>query len=367
MEIREISFYRKFKCLAGDCPKTCCHGWVIPLSDDDLSRFFAEKGVLGLSLYLSESGSEPSVFNRFSGTCRFRTKKGLCSLQLKKGHAFIPEVCRDYPRFFRNYRLFEERLIDLSCIEGAKLFLDDPDRLSFDVYDGEAESGACITNDDAGFLKELEASRKEMLYVLKKTVSFSGLSRVLNAGLCYMDEAEKSFLEGRTDFFDRMSFETFLGQFDGFPLKTTVFPIDPLFFKGFIRSGLLSPALFYTSPDLYGLVKLYLVTEKRELKRPEDWYCLTENYFLENPEQSVKYSAYFSYYILGYYLRSYEDYSFRKNYAMGLLHLNMILLFDMLYKRKHGSLDREAQAMIISSYNKKAFYNEGVKKKMYEV
>ena len=40
-------FYPEFRCLAGDCPDTCCKDWQIILDEDALARYRAMPGPLG--------------------------------------------------------------------------------------------------------------------------------------------------------------------------------------------------------------------------------------------------------------------------------------------------------------------------------
>ena len=42
MEIRYPDYYGKFRCLAGDCPDTCCVGWEIRLDKETRKRYRRE-------------------------------------------------------------------------------------------------------------------------------------------------------------------------------------------------------------------------------------------------------------------------------------------------------------------------------------
>ncbi len=370
MDIFEISFYKDFECLAGSCPQTCCHGWVIPLTEEDEERFRTEKGLQGLSLSLLKSGKNPPVLNGLLGTCPYHSHDGLCRLQLKHGHSFIPEACRDYPRFFRNYGPFEERLIDLSCVRGAELFLDNIGNLGFSLHKGEPESGRCTTNDDLFLLYSLKSLRHSMISPLQEASSQKELEASLRKGLDYSIHVEEAFINGNDSFLADNPFEDFspVPSIDG---KETadgarLFPAPLSSLKELIRSGLDSPLLFHANPALSRLLHLFGRAEKKELKTDAGWQATAGAFLSEHAELIPKYSAYFSYYLLGYFLSSFEDYSFRINYGAGLLHLNMLLLFDILHEKHARSLSKKEQAIIIACYNKKAYFNENVRKKLRE-
>ena len=387
MRIREISYYHEYSCLAGDCPQTCCHGWLIPLVEEDNRRFVKEGGLLGLRLFLARSGSGDGVFNRHCGSCSFLNRRGLCSLQVKKGHEFIPEVCRDYPRFYRNYKSFEERFIDLSCVQGALLFLRNNDRLFLVETEGSPESDPCCTNEDEAFLHALSESRRKMTDELLAVDSFDGLSKTLSRILSFAVETEKHYLREGSAQYDGGALKENVSFAEGavresHPVyrpydKSTVpegeqfkalFPFPLSVFKRlFEDTALYNGFLFYTNPFLYRLFRIYFDVKKKRRKDPDGLGRLYESYTGRFPAMAGKYAAYYAFYLYRYYLQSYEDYSFIKNTSLGIVHMNMILMADMLYENRNHSLSEREQAMIISAYDKKACFNDQVKSRMYEI
>ena len=360
MKIREISFYREFKCLAGECPSTCCRGWMIPLSEEDRLRFMKEGGLLGLRLCLAASPDEPSVLNKGGLTCPFHKNNGLCELQLKKGHSFIPESCRDYPRFFRNYTFFEERLIDLSCVLGARLFMDNTDRLYFTEYEGSPYSEPCCTNDDTGYFRSLLGARQEILTELRDVSDPDKLSSVLSRTVSYCMDAGRAFLSGDTAFFEKHSLKEY-------PERLSLFPFDLTLFDRLMDTGITGSLLFYKNPLLNRLCALYKRLRGKTLRTDKGLKELGSLFFTAHPKAPRLLSAYYSYYLLGYFMQSYEDYSFVRNASAGIVHLNMIFLFMVILNAGQEELSRDMTARVIASYNKKAYYNESVLKEMYEI
>ena len=66
------------------------------------------------------------------------------------------------------------------------------------------------------------------------------------------------------------------------------------------------------------------------------------------------------------FLEVYEDYSFVKKLAGGIIHVHMLELFLALYYEKTNSLTQEELAVLISVYERRGRHNEDVLEGMYE-
>ena len=44
-------YYKKFVCIGGDCPDTCCAGWQIMIDPASLKKYRQTKGRLGSRLH----------------------------------------------------------------------------------------------------------------------------------------------------------------------------------------------------------------------------------------------------------------------------------------------------------------------------
>nr|MCR4922847.1 flagellin lysine-N-methylase [Lachnospiraceae bacterium] len=364
LKIREISFYSQFKCLAGECPKNCCRGWMIPLTGKDIERYKREKGLKGLLLRFAMSKDKKRGIVRFNKSCLkcvFHNKEGLCRLQLSKGHEYIPEVCRNYPRFLRNYGLFEERYIDLSCIEGAKLFLDNMRDLHFREYEACEESTLSVTNDDREYLKDLFYSREKVIGLIESSADYHELSQNMDRIFSYAEAAEKAFVKGETDFLRKND----PVDFDVLNI-ICFFPFNMSCMERIMHEELFDETVKNRDPFLYKLGRLYEDEFKKTRASDIKWDRAAGDFIKKHGELFLKYKYYYIYYLYEYYLRSYEDYSFIRNAFMGMIHLNCIFMFDLLCEKQIGALTSELQADIISSYNKKAFFSNNLSKKMYD-
>ena len=371
MEIRKISFYDKFTCLAGGCKQTCCHGWMIPLTPEDRERFREQKGLFKLSLLSRMSSKDIYCFNKGSGTCPFLNGDGLCSLQLKKGHDFIPEACRMFPRFYRNYRAFEERFLDLSCIGAASLFLEEYARMTLTVSTGEPESDPCTTNDDEALLNTLLDSREKCIEMLMDAHDLNMLSDALTRIDEHSAAAQAASLKGgsipgmstvtETD----RSFNN--GGGSGRADTGRLLPLNISFFDKIMDSSFYNIRLKFTNPALYRLCRLYFDDPLGVLSSNERFLQAVNGFFAKNKEAANHLAAYYAYYFYLYYLKSYEDYSFVKNTRLGIVHLNMILMFAVLHSGNKAVLTTDDMAMIIASYNRRAYFNEEIVSELYDI
>ncbi len=367
MEIRELSFYQDFTCAGGACPETCCRGWVIPLNKEDYERFRQTKGLTGWKLKLSMSGiyypdgDTDGCLNASSGSCSFHDRRGLCSLQRRYGHGFLPEACRMYPRFYRNYGVFEERCLDLSCMEAAGLFLKNRDALFFNCHEGDSLSSPCSTNDDTAYLQMLVRTRDRMKEALLGVRDLTSLKEVLSLVDAYAVRTQDSFLKGETDYLAKHPF----GE-DPSPELPEVFPFPASRYDALMGTSFYHPRLSSRIPFLYHLCGLYFYGFKRKMGEQGLWVEWCEEFFSANPEYARIYGAWYAYYLLQFYLKCYEDYSFVRNIRLGIIHLNMIFFFHVLYRRKNAHLSEEECARIMSVYHRRAFFSDDILNAMYE-
>ncbi len=360
MEIRKISFYDMFTCLAGACPHTCCHGWMIPLTPEDRTRFKEQKGLFKLSLLTRISSEDFYCFNKGSMTCPFVNDEGLCSLQLKMGHDFIPEACRMFPRFYRNYGPFEERYLDLSCIAAASIFLEGYDGMSLVISDEEPASEPCTTNDDSAFLDELLSLRDVILKRLEGITDAGSLNRALKDIRGYSSMMQRSYLEGLSGFAESHPFDdsSFTDENDLFPLSIDI--INSVMNSSFYHSR-----LKHTNPMLYKLCRLYFDDSSGITDSDEKWKAAVGDFVSRNKEAVPISTAYYAYYLYLYFLKSYEDYSFVRNASMGIIHINLILLFSVLLEQSEPGSYSKNLAALIASYDRRACFNDEIMDEMY--
>lgn len=131
-------YYNKFRCVAGECPDTCCAGWAIMIDEHSLKRYRRQKGELGSRLSHSIDWKKGS-FRQYAGRCAFLSEENLCHLHCEAGPRLLCKTCRDYPRHTEEYEGVREISLSLSCPEAAKLILGCEEPVGFLTRETERE------------------------------------------------------------------------------------------------------------------------------------------------------------------------------------------------------------------------------------
>lgn len=356
MKVHELSFYSQFHCTMENCPDTCCHGWQIILDRETVRKYRTRKDLTGLRLRSALTRQNGTVlFKNSKGKCPFLTKDRLCGIQLSLGESYLPDVCRIFPRHRISYGFFAEELLFLSCPQASRLFLDNLDHLHFETAEREA---ACVysgTNDDPDYLQELLEIRfaltarimdaqqpRPMLYAgllsFAKALQQSYISNTCADPFACLDQADKPF---------------------AIPHDVTYAMLDSGFYHIFLKM---------TSPLLYDLCRSYFKKRKRAASAENDaqLIALQEKLHFHHPEADRILRGYLAYYLLEDFLMTYEDYSFLRNIATGIMHTHLLELFFALYDDKYHRLSDDDVIQIITVYTRRGRHNDTIEKDMYE-
>ena len=117
-------FYPEFRCLAGDCPDTCCKDWEVVVDPEAMEFYQSVPGALGERLkngFVEQDGD--ICFRLENGKCTFLTEDGLCELQKTFGEKGLCRICASHPRFLEEYGATQEITLSISCPEAARLLL----------------------------------------------------------------------------------------------------------------------------------------------------------------------------------------------------------------------------------------------------
>ncbi len=99
--------YTDFTCKAGECRKTCCHGWHITLTMQEYYKLIGLncspelRRRLDGGIYMLESPTNEryaEFAKNYIGDCKMHGDDGLCTVQCECGEDCLPSVCRYYPR-----------------------------------------------------------------------------------------------------------------------------------------------------------------------------------------------------------------------------------------------------------------------------
>ncbi len=156
--------YDRFRCVAADCPDSCCKGWEVDVDETSAAYYRSMEGQLGDRLrqvLKTENGQSAMILEQ--GRCPMWRQDGLCRIQAEKGHDALCQVCREYPRLYMDYGDFAEWGLEMSCPEAARLLFQDMDGTVEQIPGGETREY------DLGIMEILKNSRSQLLDFWDKT------------------------------------------------------------------------------------------------------------------------------------------------------------------------------------------------------
>ena len=160
MKIIKPSYFDSFRCIAGQCPDSCCKEWDV-LVDADKAKFYRSlPGTLGdrlrQVLKVEDGETYMTIENR---RCPMWRDDGLCRIQAELGEAALCKTCRDFPRLTHDYGDFIEYGLELSCPEAARIILSTPDPTFIEQETPGGEAAEYDTLDMEILLRTRETAR----------------------------------------------------------------------------------------------------------------------------------------------------------------------------------------------------------------
>ena len=116
-------YYKKFQCLAGACPATCCAGWQIVIDQKSLAKYRKAKGSFGNRLRNSVNWKEETFLQYEKKRCAFLNEENLCDMHIEAGPEMMCATCRKYPRHIEEFENEREITLSMSCPAVARLIL----------------------------------------------------------------------------------------------------------------------------------------------------------------------------------------------------------------------------------------------------
>lgn len=155
-------YYKKFHCIAGACPDTCCKEWDVEVDEESAKKYQALEGVLGDLLRQNLYEEDGHTYLGFpEGKCPVQREDGLCRLQAAYGETMLCEVCGRFPRISQDYGSFVELGLEMSCPEAARIILSEEPKLIVEELPG-GEPG----DYDEEAMAVLRRTRPRMLEIL---------------------------------------------------------------------------------------------------------------------------------------------------------------------------------------------------------
>lgn len=155
------SYYKSFKCIAGNCPDTCCAKWEIVVDGDSANFYKGIKTLFGerlrASMKVDDDGD--TIFINKNNRCPFLNDSGLCDIYTELGEDCLCSTCEKFPRFSVCFGGTTEYGLSLSCPAACELIMNNDLALISDIDDSEPE----LNELDADLFLKLKGLREEIL------------------------------------------------------------------------------------------------------------------------------------------------------------------------------------------------------------
>lgn len=128
MQVFKPAYYDSFRCIADQCPDSCCKEWEVQVDTQTATLYRALPGDLGQHLrhVLVDDPQWGTVMRLQDGRCPMWRPDGLCRIQAELGHSALCKTCQDFPRLRHDYGSFAQLQLELSCPEAARIILSSP-------------------------------------------------------------------------------------------------------------------------------------------------------------------------------------------------------------------------------------------------
>lgn len=157
MKIVKPTFYKNFKCIAGDCPDSCCQGWEVDADSDSLEYYKTLDNSLEIKKridsVLSKDEFDNTIFTLApKKRCPFLNEENLCDMHIAIGGEHTPYTCRTFPRFIYDFGATREIGISFSCPVASDM-----------MYNAESFDFETEVNSDLPTLNDIDAEKYFLL------------------------------------------------------------------------------------------------------------------------------------------------------------------------------------------------------------
>ena len=158
MKIVKPTFYKNFKCIAGECPDSCCQGWEVDADSDSLEYYKTLDNSLEIKKridsVLSKDEFDNTIFTLApKKRCPFLNDENLCDMHIAIGGEHTPYTCRTFPRFIYDFGATREIGISFSCPVASDM-----------MYNTESFDFETDVNSDLPTLNDIDAEKYFLLY-----------------------------------------------------------------------------------------------------------------------------------------------------------------------------------------------------------
>lgn len=178
MEVTKPDYFDRFRCLAGECPDSCCKDWQVQVDEASARRYRALTGALGEELRAALRQEDGETYLTVQdGRCPMWRRDGLCRIQAELGEKALCKTCRQFPRLTHDYGDLVELGLELSCPEAARWILDEKS-----CYVTEKNPGGEAPEYDREAMAVLKRTRTQALAILEEPDISKALALLLLYG-----------------------------------------------------------------------------------------------------------------------------------------------------------------------------------------
>ena len=199
MKIVKPSYYKDFKCIAGDCPDSCCQGWEVDADEESLEFYKSLDPSLEIKQridrVLSKDEFDNTIFTLApQKRCPFLNEENLCDMHIAIGGEHTPFTCRTFPRFIHDFGGTREIGISFSCPVAADIMYNLNGHLRFD--EEMTDELPSLNDIDAMTYIKLKSARQKAFEILEQEKHIvERLSELLDFAVDLQDELG-SYSEG---------------------------------------------------------------------------------------------------------------------------------------------------------------------------
>ena len=184
MNLVTPKFYKDFKCIAGECPDSCCQGWEVDADNVSMAYYGTISGEIKnrIDSVLDKDEFGNTIFRLTENKrCPFLNDENLCDMHIAIGGEHTPYTCRTFPRFINNYGGTREMGISFSCPVASEMMWNLQENFDFEttVINELPE----LNDIDAQLYFKLIQERKKY-YSIARDKSFSIAERLIKMLEC---------------------------------------------------------------------------------------------------------------------------------------------------------------------------------------
>lgn len=342
MEYTYPDYYKKFKCIGGECEDNCCAaGWQITIDDESLEKYETMEGEIGVRLRNSIDW-ENGMFEQFEHKCALLNENGLCDVYCDAGEDKMCILCQRYPRHYEEFENVREISLSVSCPEAAKIVLGNRGKVGFYTETDEEEE----EYEDFDYLMytKLLDIREILLDVLheRKGSVAHRISKLLDIvhgiqGLIDNDEIFGIDEQEQRALMEQINYRRYTGK-----MKLRQEYMAEMM-QNLHRLEVLRPTWTDFIREVQSILYVYLDAE--------EYGKLCEEFDSFYGERMQEYEQLMSYFIYTYFCGAVYDYEVESKLRFGIAAVLIIHEMDMAMWYKNKDLTFEEQVGLVHNYS----------------